>query len=89
MTHPRFPRPGYDGVRRDTRRPPIPDLPLHTGPADDGDTEVRWASAAFLGYFGVLIVVASLVAYTFSATNRTVRTGDYGPSETQAFQMAR
>ena len=71
------PRPGYEGVRSDTRRAPIPDLPidLPDGRAGGG-TDDRFATATILSCFGGLLAVGVLVWMAFAPAAQRVVSAD-------------
>jgi hypothetical protein len=48
-------RPGYDRVRSDTRRPPIPDLPYELSPRSE---ESRFLSPVATGIFALVALLA-------------------------------
>ena len=59
-------RPGYERVRRDTRVPPIPDLPLAdeaSAHRDDVANDVGMAFLVLSAGFGIMLLFAIAVGY--------------------------
>ena len=69
-------RPGYEGVRSDTRRAPIPDLPIDLPDERAGGTDDRFATATILSCFGGLLAVGVIVWMAFAPAVQHVVSAD-------------